>query len=240
MRILITGSNRGIGLDLTRRYLLRGDAVFATCRKPETATELQALAKQFPDMLHIVQLDVTDPASIDASLARVSEITDALDMLINNAGAFAGSVGHADPAVRSFGTLQAEAMRDMLRINTIAPVMVAQAYAALLRRGHHARLVNMTSDAGSISQRRGSGGNITYAASKTALNMFTRCLAGSFRSDGVAVIALHPGFIQTDMGGPKAPLTLDEAVPGIIAVVDGLTMEDSGRFFKYSGEEVPW
>lgn len=239
MRILITGSNRGIGLDMTRRYLERGDIVFATCRRPDSAAELQKLSRQYPNHLHIVALDVSDSASIDHSLAQVRKQTDALDLLVNNAGTFAGYVGNADPRVLEFGTLEVEPMLDMLRINSIGPVMVAQAFADLPRQGTNARLVNMSSDAGSITQRE-RGGNYTYGASKTALNMFTRCLAGSFRDARVSVIALHPGWIQTDMGGPNARLTLDEAMPGVIDVIDRLTLADSGAFFQWDGSHVPW
>lgn len=240
MRILITGSSRGIGLDMTRRYLERGDTVFATCRNPEMAAALQALARQYPDQTHIIALDVTDTISIDESLARVRERTGGLDLLVNNAGTFAGYVGNVDPRVHHFGALEVESILDMLRLNTIAPVMVAQAYADLLRQGQNARLVNMSSDAGSITQRSGGGGNISYAASKTALNMFTRCLAGSFRDAGVKVIALHPGWILTDMGGPNARMTLDEAIPGVIDVIDNLTPADSGAFFQWDGSHIPW
>jgi NAD(P)-dependent dehydrogenase (short-subunit alcohol dehydrogenase family) len=159
--------------------------------------------------------------------------------LINNAGTFAGYVGGADANVSQFGVLEAEPMLDMLRLNSAAPVMVAQAFADLLRRGTNPRLVNMSSNAGSIAQRNSSA-DLTYAASKATLNMLTRCLAGTLRRDGITVISLHPGWIQTDMGGPHARLTLDEAIPGVMQVIDRLTMADTSQFFNWDGALVPW
>ncbi|HLV34714.1 MAG TPA: SDR family oxidoreductase [Spirillospora sp.] len=238
-RILITGSNRGIGLDLTRRYLQRGDTlIFATCRQPAAAHELNALAEAHPGQVQIMALDVTDQTAIAECARQVSAQVDGLDVLINNAGTYAGQVGDADPRVSRFGSLEMEPMLDMLRINTVAPVMVAQAFADLLRRGQRPRLINVSSDAGSLTMR--SGGAYTYPASKTALNMMTRCLAGDFRAAGVTVIAVHPGFIQTDMGGPRARFTLDETIPGLMQVIDSVTLADTGQFINWDGSRVGW
>lgn len=238
-RIFITGANRGIGLDLVRRYAQRRDTlIFAACRSPHSAYELQPLAESHPNRVHILQLDVTDLAAIDAAAASVRAQVDGLELLINNAGTYAGSVGDSDPRVSRFGALEAAPMLDMLRINTLAPVMIAQAFADLLRSGTNPRLVNMSSDAGSLTMR--SGGAYTYPASKTALNMLTRCLAGTLRADKVTVIAIHPGWIQTDMGGPHAAYTLDDTLPGMLRVIDHLTLNDTGQFFNWDGSPVPW
>ncbi|MBZ0299766.1 MAG: SDR family oxidoreductase [Anaerolineae bacterium] len=238
-RILITGSNRGIGLELVRRYLRREDTlIFATCRNPQAAAPLQALAAQHPHRLLILRLEVTDAGQIVEAVTAVRIKVDGLDLLINNAGTYAGRVGDADPQVTQFGALEVGPMLDMLRVNTVAPLMMAQAFADLLRRGHNPRLVNVSSDAGSLTMW--DGGAYTYPASKTALNMFTRCLAHDLRADGITVISLHPGFIQTDMGGPRATLTLDEAIPGVIRVIDNLAPGDSGQFLNWDGSRVPW
>ncbi len=238
-RIFITGANRGIGLDLVRRYTQRSDTlIFATCRSPQSAHELRALADSHPDHVYILRLDVIDPAAIDNAAASVRAHMDGLDLLINNAGTYAGSVGASDPRVSRFGMLEAAPMLDMLHINTLAPVMIAQAFADLLRGGTNPRLVNMSSDAGSLAMR--SGGAYTYPASKTALNMLTRCLAGTFRAGGVTVIAIHPGWIQTDMGGAHAAYTLDDTMPALMQVLDRLTLNDSGQFFNWDGSQVPW
>jgi NAD(P)-dependent dehydrogenase (short-subunit alcohol dehydrogenase family) len=237
-RILITGSNRGIGFDLTRRYLERGEQVFATCRNPQSASELNQLVAQHPGCLSILALDVTDEAAIGECARQVSAQVDGLDVLLNNAGTYAGSVHEADPHVTRFGSLEAGPMMDMFHVNTVAPVLIAQAFADLLRRGDQPRLINVSSDAGSLTLRE--GGAYTYPASKTALNMFTRCLAADLRSAGVIVISIHPGWIQTDMGGPYAPRTLDDTMPGMLRVIDGLTLRDTGQFFNWDGKHIPW
>lgn len=239
-RILITGSNRGIGLELVRRYLQHDDTlIFATCRRPAEANALNELAQQNPERLKLYPLDVTDQDSIDQSRDWVSAQTDGLEMLINNAGILPGGVAAREPSSASFGALDANAMLKVFQVNAIAPVMVAQAYADLLRRGTNARVINVSSDAGSIT-RREAGCDYSYPASKAALNMMTRCLAGSFRESGVIVISLHPGWIQTDMGGPHARMTLEEAVPEIVNVIDKLTLADSGTFLNWDGSRLPW
>jgi len=239
-RILITGSNRGIGLELVRHYLLQDDTlIFATCRNPAQADDLQSIANQQPDRVHIIQLDVIDQASIDKSVATVSQLADGLDMLINNAGILPGGVDDRAKNIGSFGSLEADAMLNVFRVNSISPIMVTQAYADLLRNGTDTRVINVSSDAGSITLRN-KGCDYSYPSSKAALNMMSRCLAGDLRGDDVIVISIHPGFIQTDMGGVNATLTLDEALPRLVQTIDGLTLTDSGQFFNWDGKHVDW
>ncbi len=240
-RILITGSNRGIGLELVERYLQQADTtVFATCRQPADAAHLNNLTEKYPQRLKIIQLDVTNQQSIDATLAQISGEVDGLEMLVNNAGILPGGVASVVPNAAKFGSLEAEAMEDVFRVNTIAPIMIAQAFSDLLRKGIHARLINMTSDAGSIEMTSHSAYHYSYKASKAALNMVTRCLATDFRADGVIVISIHPGWIQTDMGGPQATRTPEETIPTMMKVIDGLTINDSGSFLNWDGNIVPW
>jgi NAD(P)-dependent dehydrogenase (short-subunit alcohol dehydrogenase family) len=160
-------------------------------------------------------------------------------MLINNAAILPGGIDNREPNISTFGELNAEAMLEVFRVNSISPIMVTQEYANLLRQGPQARVINMSSNAGSIA-RRDEGCDYSYPASKAALNMLTRCLAGDLRADGVIVIALHPGWIQTDMGGVRARLTMEQAIPGMVNVIDNLAMEDSGTFLQYDGAVVPW
>ncbi len=233
--ILITGSNRGIGLELARQYAQQSEAqVFATCRTPGSADALNQLAAQHPGRVHVIALDAADPVSIAESLRLVSAHTDHLDVLVNNA-----AINPRQDSVRSFGQLEAEPMLDMLRVNSIGPVLVTQAYAGLLRKGANARVVNISSGAGSL-ERQSNGCGYTYNATKAALNMFSRCLAGTFRSDGVIVIMLNPGWVRTDMGGSDARLDPSESVSGIVRVIDNLTMEDSGQFLQWDGQRLPW
>ena len=234
-RILITGSNRGIGLDLARRYLNREDTrVFATCRRPDSAGDLQQLVAQHGDRVQVIALDVSDGESISAAVEAVRAQVDGLELLINNAG-----INPSTEKEKSFGALDADAMLHVLNVNAIGPVMVTQAFAELLRQGSAARVVNVSSGAGSMT-RQSNGCGYAYNASKAALNMYTRCLAGSLRSDKVTVITLNPGWIKTDMGGPNATLSYGDSVPKIMALIEGLSIDDSGRFYQYSGEEVPW
>ena len=234
-RILITGANRGIGLELVRQYLQRDDTqVFATCRNPDSAQELNQLASQYSDRAHVIQLDVADQASIDASVKTVGELAGGLDILINNAG-----INPKTERESMFGELEAEAIMHVLHVNSVGPVMVVQAYAGLLRTGNNVRVVNVSSGAGSL-ERQASGCGYAYNASKAALNMMTRCLAGSLRGDNVVVITLNPGWVQTDMGGSNARLKPEESITGIITVVDGLTMADSGTFLQWDGAQLPW
>lgn len=239
-RILITGTNRGIGLELVRLYLQQADTlIFATCRQPTSATALNVLADQYPKRLNIIELDVTDQASIDRALSEISSEADGLEMLVNNAGILPGGIAATEANAAKFRFLEADAMQEVFRVNTIAPVMIAQAFSGLLRKGTHPRLINISSDAGSISLRA-SGIHYSYAASKAALNMMTRGLANDLRADGVIVISIHPGWIQTDMGGPQATRTPEETLPVMVKFMDELTIADTSAFFNWDGSHVPW
>jgi NAD(P)-dependent dehydrogenase (short-subunit alcohol dehydrogenase family) len=227
-------------LAFVKAYLEADDTlIVATCRSIERATELRTLAEQAPERVIPVALDVADSTSIADSVAQVRAHTDALDLLINNAGILPGGVDAPELATSAFGHLDAEAMLRVFHVNSVSPVMVAQAYADLLRNGNRARLINMSSDAGSITLRS-HGCDYSYPASKAALNMLTRCLAGDLRGDGVIVVSVHPGWIQTDMGGNSAPLTLEQTVPSMIRLFDGLTPANSGGFLNWDGRSVAW
>ncbi len=239
-RILITGSNRGIGLELVERYLQQDDTfIFATCRHPANATDLNNLFELYPQRLKIIQLDVTNQQSIEEAVGQIGCEVDGLEMLVNNAGILPGGVASVVPNAATFGLLEVEAMEEVFRVNTIAPVMIAQAFSELLRKGSHARLINMTSDAGSIAMTR-SAYHYSYKASKAALNMVTRCLSTDFQADDVIVVSIHPGWIQTDMGGPHATRTPAETIPTMMNVIDGLTINDTGSFLNWDGNIVPW
>ncbi len=199
-----------------------------------SAGDLKQLAAQYGDRAQVIALDISDNKSISAAVEAIGAQVDGLDVLINNAGINPGTEKE-----KIFGTLDADAMLNVLNVNAIGPVMVTQAFADLLRQGTAARVVNVSSGAGSMT-RQSNGCAYAYNASKAALNMYTRCLAGSFRQDGVTVIALDPGWIKTDMGGPNATLELGDSVPRIMALVDGLSIDASGRFYHYDGEQVPW
>jgi NAD(P)-dependent dehydrogenase (short-subunit alcohol dehydrogenase family) len=231
-RILITGSNRGIGLATAQEYLRRGNVhIFAACRNPDSANELQQLAKQYPENLTLVPLEVTDQQSIVAAFKAIAAQVEGLDVVINNAA--------IDPDGQSFQNITAELMLRVLQVNTVAPMMVSQAAFELLKNGNNPRLIQISSDMGSLTGRT-YGGSYAYCSSKAALNMLMRGMAADLRSYGITTIALDPGWVQTDMGGSGASLKPAESARGILSVVSGLTARDNGRYLAYDGSEHPW
>lgn len=221
--VLITGANRGIGLELARQLSERGDRVVATCRNPDAATELAALD------VEVAGLDVTD---LDAMARLVASLQDRpLDILINNAGI--GGRG------RGLGGLDFERIERCWRTNSLAPLRLTEALLPRLRAGRRKLIVNMTSRMGSIADN-GSGGSYGYRASKAALNMFARSLAIDLAPEGFTCVVLHPGWVQTDMGGPGAPTATAESVRGLVSVIDRVGQSETGMFFDHTGAEVPW
>ena len=221
---LISGANRGIGLEFTRQLLARGEHVIAACRHPGKATALNALAGEHPGRLHVLPLDVADPKS-RASLVHDLPLVlgdDRLDLLVNNAG-----VLHSG---ERFGHVEAAILEDSFRTNAIGPFLLAQALAPLLNDG--ARIANLSSVMASIASR-GEFRSPSYCASKAAQNMLTVQLAQ-------AVLALHPGWVQTEMGGEHATVPTADAVRGLLQVVDGATPAQSGSFLDWRGGALPW
>ena len=232
MDYLVTGANRGIGLELVRHLLARGDRVFATCRRPDAATDLHDLEAQYPDgQLVIVTLDVTAPASIDACVAAVAKQTAGVDILINNAGV--GGTGE------ELGSITQEALISRYLVNAAGPLLMAQAFLPLVKAGEGKIIVNLSSGAGSITYRN-SAGLYAYAASKAALNMHNKNLSLAVAEEGITSIVMDPGWVKTDMGGPDAQIMPETSVTGMLKVIDDLTLEDSGTFFNYQGGTVPW
>jgi NAD(P)-dependent dehydrogenase (short-subunit alcohol dehydrogenase family) len=221
--VLITGANRGIGLEFARQYSKAGWTVISTARDPETAAELNQLAAK------VVQLDVTDAASVER-LAQDLAGT-AIDLLINNAG--------IQPLMWTLAELDFDAYEQALAVNTIGPVRVTHALLPQLRAGELRRIVNITTNLSSIADNK-DGGFYGYRESKTALNMFTRSLAAELGPEGFICIVLHPGWVKTDMGGPQAPSQVDESVRAMRGVIDRLAPADNGTFQTYAGEQMAW
>jgi len=218
--VFITGANRGIGLELARQYRARGERVIATARNPSEAAALVATGAR------VLALDVADPAQIDGLAAAVG--TGGIDILINNAG-----VSSTSPTLESC-TL--EELQRVLTVNSISPVLVTKALLPNLRAGGRKVIINITSELASISTAKGS--SYGYRASKAALNMLTVCMAQELK--GFACIALHPGWVKTDMGGNRAPLTVEESVSSMLRVIDGVTAGSSGSYLNYAGKPIPW
>ncbi len=230
MRVLITGANRGLGLEWVRQLAARGDVVFATCRHPESATALRDVASRHP-RVHVLRMDVGDPVSVQAALEAVARQTDALDTLINNAGILKEG--------ESIANLRADDLMDAFRVNAVGPMVVIQAALPLLRRGQRPVIFNTSTMLASLTLKRGSG-YYSYGASKAALNMLTRTLAYELQRENIIVVTVHPGWVRTDMGGAAAPLSPPQSVRGMMALLDGLTMRHSGRFWTWEGKEHPW
>ena len=233
-RIFITGANRGLGLEIVRQYLQNDDTqIFATCRQPESATELNSLTEDYPERLAILGVQLTDPPSIASSVRQVSEQVTGLDIFINNAGMNPGR------DLQSLNTITPQTMLEVFEVNSVAPLMLVNAYVELLKAGTNPRIINVSSQVGSMEWKV-SGGSYAYAASKAVLNMITRCLAADLKHDGITTVCVHPGWVQTDMGGNNAPLTAEEAVFSLLRVIDNLTIKDNGTFLKWTGAPHPW
>ncbi len=237
--VLITGANRGIGLEFVRQYAVEGWQVIATCRVPPRADALNKLAQK-SEFIQIETLDVSDGSSI-ATLAQKLRDT-AIDILINNAGILSGVaespyVGFDDES-QILGTINSEAWQKVLHINTVAPLMVTQAFLSHVRRGKNRKIIMISSEAGSIE--RGHSGLIAYRSSKAALNSAMRNIAFTLQPEKIMVAGLHPGWAQTDMGGRQAAVTIAESVHGLRKVIDGLTIEQTGCFLDYTGRTIAW
>jgi len=222
---LITGCNRGIGLEFVRQYAADGWRVLATCRDPGGARELAAI---FGDV-KIHALDVTDADQV-AALAK-SLAGEPVDLLINNAG-----VGGPDD---EFGKTPANAWLEVLRVNAIAPLHVAEQFIGNLESGARKLIVNITSRMGSIADNN-SGGSYIYRTSKAALNMVAKSMAQDLKARRMIVVVFHPGWVKTDMGGPHALIPPKTSVAGMRAKIAALTPADSGKFFNYDGQRLPW
>jgi NAD(P)-dependent dehydrogenase (short-subunit alcohol dehydrogenase family) len=226
---LVTGANRGLGLELTRQLAEAGNNVLATARDPERALDLQALAGQAGARIGVERLDVASGESIDALRGRLRGRP--IDTLINNA-AVGGQ--RASLAGQDF-----ENHRLCYEVNALAPFRLSLALLDNLRAGTARRIVNITSQLGSLTNNTG-GGYHPYRASKACLNMLTRCLAAELAHEGFVCLLVHPGWVRTDMGGPSAPLSARESVAGILTTLSRLTERDNGRFYDYTGAQLPW
>ena len=221
--VLITGANRGIGLEYARQFAARGYEVIGTARDPADARELSAVAQR------VEQLDVTDAASVAALATRLEGV--AIDILVNNAGIFPRGDVTIDKV--DFGT-----MERTFAVNTFGPLRVVQALLPNLRKGERKTIVNMSSQLGSIGNSNGRW--YAYRASKAALNQVNKVLSAELGPDGFICAVLHPGWVRTDMGGSNATYSPQESVRGLIGVIERLKPSDNGRFFDFKGESIPW
>jgi NAD(P)-dependent dehydrogenase (short-subunit alcohol dehydrogenase family) len=220
--VLITGAARGLGLDFVKQYAAKGWKVHACARSPESLKEVAG-------DIHLHKLEVTDYGAVKALASELKG--EAIDVLICNAGVSgseAGDLGRIDPKV----------WRDTFEVNALAPLMMAEAFVEQVAASKDRKLIAISSRLGSITHN--DGARYAYRASKTALNMEWQSLSKDTAAKGLICVVLHPGWVQTDMGGKAATLTIAQSVPSMVKVIDGLKPADNGRFLNYDGAELPW
>jgi NAD(P)-dependent dehydrogenase (short-subunit alcohol dehydrogenase family) len=223
LTVVVTGANRGLGLEFARQLHAGGANVIGTARRPDAATELHSLG------VRVEQLDVTDSASVEALVARLGDV--AIDVLLNNAGIF--------PSWAGIEAVDPDEVLRVYAVNTVGPIRVTQALLPNLRQGRRKLIMNMSSGLGSIAGND-RGAAIGYRESKSALNMFTRSLALELAEEGFTCIAMSPGWVRTDMGGESAPLSPEESVQGMLSVLAGSAVGDSGTYLDHQGETLDW
>lgn len=233
-RVVITGANRGLGLELARQCAARGDRVWAACRAPAQADGLKGL-----DRVQALPLDVANPGSITAFTEALAIQAESVDLLINNAGVNGTAFGATREAAGVL-ELPADNFRQQMDVNAVGPMLLTRSLIPMLRAAPQGVVVNVTSQLGSLTLGMQMRRDIGYNASKAALNMITRALAGTLGPEGLIAITLHPGWVRTDMGGSEAPLTASASAAAILSTIDGLRPEDNGAFLNWDGSPHPW
>ncbi len=228
--ILVTGANRGLGLEFARQYGADGWRVFACCRNPDDAEELRAIARDSAGRISLHALDVKDHRQVEKLAEELKN--EPIDILLSNAGIYG-------PNKMFLGKIDFDLWRDVLAVNTLAPVKLAECFLDNVVRSQRRIIAAITSTMGSIALN-GEGRHYLYRSSKAALNMAYKSLSIDLRPRGIIAVVLCPGWVRTDMGGPDASLSPEESIAGMKKVLAGLRLEDSGKFFNYTGAEVPW
>ena len=224
--VLITGANRGIGLELTKQYAQAGHHVHACCRNPDAADDLNALAGEN------VTVHALTPQDGDSVAALAKDIA-SIDILINNAG-MAGPA----PDQQSGFSMDFDGWLETFNVNTLAPLRVVQGFHDALKAGTDAKAITITSQMGALDLNWPV--MYAYCSSKAAVNKVMRMLSVELAKENIAVGLIHPGHVQTDMGGPNAEITSEESASGIISVIDGINVENTGCFMKWNGEPHNW
>lgn len=227
-RVLISGASRGIGLELVKQYAAAGDEVIACVRDTGNAALLDEVASG-ADNITIQQMDAGDPASIEAAAAAIGDAP--IDILINNAGAVGG-------AHQSLDDVDIEEWHRTLDINTIGPLLISRAFKSNLAASGDGKLMIVTSQLAASTWPM--GGMYIYSTTKAGVSKVGQILALDWKEEPITVGLMHPGWVQTDMGGPHAEITAEESASGIRSVIAGMTKADSGNFYKWNGEIHPW
>tara|TARA_B100000900_G_scaffold310855_1_gene269593 strand:- start:17 stop:709 length:693 start_codon:yes stop_codon:yes gene_type:complete len=227
--VLITGANRGLGFGFVKSFLAKNINVICTTRNISGSKELLECKKNYPDNLEILELDLLEENSENILSDLLSDKP--IDIFINNAG-----VGNSN---QRFGVVSSKPWLDVLKVNLIAPLTLTQSIIENIKKGSEKKIYFLSSQLGSIGDNT-SGGMYIYRSSKTALNQVVKSLSVDLKPMGITVISLHPGWVKTDMGGPNAPVQIDESIKGMMQVIDKTDIRDTGRFLNYDGKELPW
>lgn len=228
--VLVTGANRGLGLEFARQYAAAGWQVIAACRAPDAATDLHGLAAESGGRIRVIEMNVTDTASVRAAAATLKG--EAIDLLLNNAG-----VG--GPPGQQLGNLDYAAWARVLDINSLGPMRVVEAFLENVAKSGLKQIVTITSGMGSIEDNT-SGGRYAYRSSKAAVNMVMKSLSVDLAPRGITCVVMNPGWVRTDMGGSGGKLSPAESIKAMRSVIATLKPEDSGKFLNYTGKPYAW
>ena len=226
--IMITSANRGLGLEFARQYAADGWRVFAACRNPHAAADLDKLARS--RAVTVFPMDVTDQSSIRDAAAGLND--ESIDVLLNSAGIIGKSGQRA-------GNIDYDSWARVLDVNTMGPLRITEAFVEHVARSERKLVVTITSGLGSLTDNT-SGGSIPYRSSKAAVNMAMRSAAIDLAARSIACVLVNPGWVKTDMGGPGAPLKPSESVAALKGLIATFGLAHSGKFFHYDGREYPW
>ena len=227
--ILVTGANRGIGIEFVGQYLNEGNEVIATYRNENSSMDLIKMGNERSN-LKLLQLDVSSNKSLNSFAENLGDSP--IDIFINNAGVYG-------PRNSSFGNVDEENWIPAIKINAIAPILLTQLIIKNIRSGADKKLIYITSKMGSIDDNKG-GGAYVYRSSKTALNSVVKSLSVDLENEGMTVALIHPGWVKTDMGGPSALIDKDTSVRGMTEVISNLDISSTGNFYNYDGSIIPW
>ena len=234
--ILITGTNKGLGLQFVRKYAEDGWRVYAACRTPDNAGDLNAIAAASNGQVSVHKLDVLDFGAMDALAAELDGV--ALDILMNNAGI-------KGKEAQGLGQVDYDNWDMVFRTNVMSVEKMMEAFIGQVERGERKLIVNIASGTAGIARKKGKmaqqpNETYVYRSSKTALNMLTKCLAVELADRGVSVVALRPGWVRTDLGGPYAKFSIEESVDNCRPLIETFGMEQSGKYILYDGNELPY
>jgi NAD(P)-dependent dehydrogenase (short-subunit alcohol dehydrogenase family) len=230
MNVLISGASRGIGLEMVKYGIEQNWRIFACCRHPQQAESLLAVAKLANGRVSVHVADMEELATIQALAYELRN--EAIDILINNAGIYGSDKNR-------FGNVDVQSWINTFQVNSIAPLKVAEALIEQVRMGDRKIIACISSKMGSMADN-GSGGSYIYRSSKAALNAVVKSMSIDLKPDGIRCVALHPGWVKTEMGGPNAEITTRECVTSLFNIILSLQPEDSGRFIDIDGTDIPW